>query len=75
MLTSLQPSKPLDLDSIAGLDANEWKTRSEAIELFYELVRTNPEGVTSHISKVSVVYHQACREWGQGGTLPQGLRV
>lgn len=42
----------MDLDSINGLDANEWKTRLEAIENFYDLVRTNPEGVAKSISKV-----------------------
>ncbi|XP_065055489.1 TOG array regulator of axonemal microtubules protein 1-like isoform X1 [Rhopilema esculentum] len=47
-----QPARPLDLESIAGLNANEWKTRLDAIENFYHLVRTNPDGVASHISKV-----------------------
>ena len=43
------------MDSISGLDANEWKTRLEAIDNFYDLVRTNPEGVCKSISKVSYI--------------------
>ena len=35
-----------------GLDANEWKVRLEAIDNFYDLIRTNPEGVSRNVSKV-----------------------
>eukprot|EP00794_Sanderia_malayensis_P020059 gene20059-22028_t len=42
----------VDMDSIAGLNANDWKTRSEAIENLYDMVCTNPEGVEKHVSKV-----------------------
>ena len=50
-----QPSRPVDLDSISGLDANEWKVRLEAIDNFYDLVRTNPEGVCKNVSKVGIL--------------------